>query len=141
MARSTTGTRRPGEAPRGRALLLLMVVFMVGCVHAAGPATADETGIRGTVSWGPVRPGPARLGESDVAPLQASFDVYGAAGPVARFESDEEGRFELPLPPGDYTLVPSADTPIPLPQRQKTAVTVPDSGFVTVEIRLDTGMR
>lgn len=81
------------------------------------------------------------MGESDSAPLEAAFDVYGAAGRVAGFESDEEGRFELALPPGDYTLVPSADTPIPFAQRQKTAVTVPESGFATVAIRLDTGMR
>lgn len=141
MARETSGDRQVARRFLRRVLLSCAAVFVIGCMQAAGPAHASETGIRGTVLWGPVRPGPARLGEAEEAPLSATFTVSGPEGRVARFESDADGRFELPLPAGTYTIVPVAGTPVPFPQRQTTRVTVPPDGYATVTIRLDTGMR
>jgi len=105
------------------------------------PVIAAETGIRGTVLWGPVNPGPSRAGQSDEAPLSASFIVHEAKHKVASFQSDDAGHFEVLLPPGEYTIVPGKTTPIPFPERQKTKVTVPEGGFADVTLRLDTGMR
>ena len=124
---------------RFSALLMVVCVLLSGC--ASAPAHASETGIRGKVLWGPVLPGPTRPGQSDEAPLSASFTVYGADQAVARFRSDDEGNFEVSLPVGDYTIVPNKDTPIPYPGKQKTKVTVPDDGYALVTIRLDTGMK
>jgi len=91
--------------------------------------------------WGPVRPGPVRLGQSDEAPLSASFIVFAADRKVASFRSDKEGHFELLLPAGDYTIVPDASTPIRAPQSQAKSVTVPLDGFAEVTLTFDTGMR
>jgi len=104
------------------------------------PVNAVETGIRGTILWGPVRPGPERLGQSDEAPLSATFGVYVADREVARFKTDKKGQFEVLLPAGEYMIVPDPSTPIFGPQRRKKKVTVPTDGFAEVTLRFDTGM-
>jgi len=121
--------------------LLMACIGLAGCLQTITPAYAVETGIRGTALWGPVRPGPSKLEEVDEAPLRASFAIYSAAHKIKKFESDCGGRFQVSLPPGDYTIVPDKSTPIPSPESQKTRVTVPEDGFTDIIIRLDTGMK
>lgn len=121
--------------------LMLSALCSIACLLVATSAGAADTGIEGTVVWGPISPGPERMGQDDEAPLRAAFVVYGPDKVVARFETDDEGRFTVSLPPGDYTIVPSKQTPIRNPGRQKTEVTVPADGYAIVTIRLDTGMR
>ena len=120
---------------------LLAAICAVGCLNADVPVNAAETGIRGTALWGPVKPGPSRLGQSDEAPLQATFLVHSAGRKVAQFKSDAKGNFEVLLPAGDYVIVPDKSTPMPAPQNQKKSVTVPADGFTVVTLRFDTGMR
>ena len=120
--------------------MLVAICLAVG-LFAVMPVNAAETGLRGTVLWGPVRPGPTRLGQSDEAPLRATFLVLAAEREVARFESDKKGYFEVLLPAGDYTIVPNKGTPIPAPQSQAKSVSVPVDGFAEVTLRFDTGMR
>ena len=120
---------------------LLAAIFLASGLFAAMPIRAAETGVRGTVLWGPVKPGPARLGQSDEAPLRATFLVFTAEREVARFESDKMGKFEVLLPAGDYTIAPIKGTPIPAPQSQAKSVSVPIDGFAEVTLRFDTGMR
>ena len=117
---------------------LLAAICMAGFL--APPANAAETGIRGTVSWGPVHGGPARMGRSEEAPLSASFLVLGSGKKVS-FKSDKKGYFEVSLPPGEYTIVPDKSKPMPFPGKQKKMVTVPEDGFAEVTLRFDTGMR
>ena len=120
---------------------LLAVVCLAGGLFAAMPAKAAETGIRGTVLWGPIKPGPTRVGQSDEEPFRATFIVLVAERQVARFKSDKKGKFEVLLPAGDYTIVPDRSTPIPAPQSQTKTVSVPEDGFAVVTLRFDTGMR
>ena len=109
-------------------------------MQIAMPVIAVETGIRGTALWGGVRPGPERLGQSDEAPLSATFLVLDAELEVAKFKSDRKGNFEVLLPPGDYTIVPDKSTPIIGLWCKKKKVTVPVDGFIEVTLRFDTGM-
>lgn len=138
MVRTATA---PGREFHRHLWLPLAVLLVVGSQYAAFPAYAAETGIRGKVLWGPISPGPTGPGQSDEAPLRASFTVYDGNQKVARFESDDSGCFEVSLPAGEYTIAPDKNTPIPYPGRQKTQVTVPENGFAVVTIRLDTGMK
>ena len=121
--------------------LLLAAICLVGGLNADMPVDAAEIGIRGTALWGPVKPGPSRLGQSDEAPFRATFIVLVDERQVARFKSDKKGNFEVLLPAGDYTIVPDKSTPIPAPQSQMKTVTVPEDGFAVVTLRFDTGMR
>ncbi len=132
--------------PRGRissyGLLLLATIFSVGPLHAETPVSDAETGIRGKVVMGPTRPGPAVQGQEYEAPFSASFHVLDVDDKaVARFESDENGRFTVLLPPGKYTIVPDASIPNPLIRRQRKTVTVPEDGFTDVALKFDSGMR
>ena len=120
---------------------LLAAICLVGCLNADMPVNAAETGIRGTALWGPVKPGPSRLEQSDEAPLSATFIVLAAERQVAQFKSDKNGKFEILLPAGEYTIVPHKSTSIPVPGSQKKSVTVPADGFIEVTLRFDTGMR
>jgi len=120
---------------------LLAAICAVGCLNADMPVNAAESGIRGTALWGPVKPGPSRLGQSNEAPFRATFIVLVDERQVAQFRSDKKGDFEVLLPAGDYTIVPDKSTPIPAPQSQKKTVTVPEGGFAVVTLRFDTGMK
>ena len=113
----------------------------MGCQLTTMPLSADQSGVKGTALWGPVKPGPVRAGYSDEAPLSAAFEVRQGGKVVARFKSDKAGRFEVLLPPGEYVITPAPGTPIPAPHSQDTNVTVPADGFAEVTLRLDTGMR
>ena len=121
--------------------VFLAAICLVGCPHTDMPVNTAETGIRGNALWGPVKPGPSRPGQSDEAPLRATFLVHSAGRKVAHFKSDAKGRFEVLLPAGDYVIVPDKSTPMPSPQEQKKSVTVPEEGFAVVTLRFDTGMR
>jgi hypothetical protein len=140
MARTALWRSACGEY-RYVPLMLALAISAVGSLQTAVPAHAAQTGIRGTVLWGPTSPGPTSPGQRDEAPLAASFTVYDADHAVARFESDGKGRFEVSVPAGDYTIAPDKGTPVPYPERQITQVTVPDDGYAVVTIRLDTGMK
>ena len=120
---------------------LLAVICLAGGLFVMVPVNAAETGVRGMVLWGPVKPGPAKVGQSDEAPFSATFIVFAADRQVARFKSDKKGNFEVLLPAGNYTIVPDKSTPIPAPQNQTKTVTVPGDGFAVVTLRFDTGMR
>ena len=122
-------------------LFLLVAICLAGGLFAMMPVNAAETGVRGTVLWGPVKPGPARVGQSDEAPFGATFIVLAGECQVAQFKSDKKGNFEVLLPAGEYTIVPDKSTPIPAPQSQTKTVTVPADGFAVVTLRFDTGMR
>ena len=140
MARTKMAAGRTGRRVHEQILLVLTGVIVIGCVHGAGPAHAAETGVRGNVLISPVRPGPERLGQNNEAPLSATFTVYEADRKVADFKSDEKGLFEVSLPPGTYVIVPSKGTPVPTPEQQKTRVIVPNDGFATITIRINSGM-
>ncbi len=142
MISLTTSPRHPGGRISSYVLLLLAAILLAGPLHADSPVSADETGIRGTVLMGPIRPGPVMAGQSHEAPFRASFHVLDVdQETVAKFKSDDSGYFTVLLPPGEYTVVPDASAPIVRAWHQKKTVTVPEEGFADVTLRFDTGMR
>ena len=142
MNSQTKTPRHPGGRISSYGLLLLATIFSVGPLHADTPVSAAETGIKGTVLMGPVRPGPAMAGQSHEAPFRASFQVLdGENKLVMSFTSDENGRFMILLPPGEYTIIPDSSAPIWRARHQKKTVTVPEGGFAGIILKFDTGMR
>jgi hypothetical protein len=121
--------------------LLAAICLAGGGLFVTMPVSAAETGVRGTVLWGPVEPGPTKVGQNDEAPFSATFIVFAGESQVAQFKSDKNGNFEVLLPAGDYTIAPDKSTPVPAPQSQAKTVTVPEDGFAVVTLRFDTGMR
>ena len=110
-------------------LLLALAVPGQGC--EANPLGREESGIEGQVLRGPVSPGPQVEGQPSEEPFSATFHVLdGEENEVARFDSDEEGLFQILLAPGDYTIVPDESAPILRPNRQRKRVTVPEGEIV-----------
>ncbi len=66
---------------------------------------AADSGVDGTISVSPSRPGPLRKGEPAEAPVsQTAFVVMQGGKKVAAFTTDAEGHFHLTLPPGHYVV-------------------------------------
>ena len=138
---SASAWPRPAEKGFRPLPLLLAGLYLIAALFYPAVGHSAETGLRGTVWWGPVKPGPTWLGQSDEAPFSANFIVFAAGREVARFKSDKQGQFEISLPAGNYTIVPDQSTPVPAPQDQGKPVTVPPGGFAVVTLHFDTGLR
>lgn len=120
--------------------LLLLLVSVPASFAASDPGPI--TGIEGTVTVSPIRPGPIRKGSElpNVAPLpNASFSVANEKGTVASFKTDGEGRFRLSLSPGHYA-VSLAENRFPHPCGP-LEVDVESGKMVRVDLRCDSGMR
>jgi hypothetical protein len=103
--------------------------------------TPTPSGITGETLMGPACPGPVQIDTPcpDI-PVQATIAVLNAnLEEVSRVQSDAQGKFTLPLPPGTYTLQPK---PISALQRaEPMTVTVVAGDFVSVIITYDSGIR
>jgi hypothetical protein len=99
------------------------------------------SGVFGTITLGPLQP-VSKPGEVNERPYQATVLVMSPDGlwEITHFQSDAEGRFRVPLAPGDYLLEPTFEGEI-YPRAEKQMVTVPQDQFVEVNIRYDMGIR
>ncbi len=76
---------------------------------AAEASPKPETGLEGVVTISPTHGGPIREGEDASRPLpETAFVVRRGDAEVAKFTTDAQGRFRVPLPPGEY-LVQAGD--------------------------------
>jgi hypothetical protein len=98
------------------------------------------SGIEGQVTLGPTCPGPVRPGQVCERPYQATITVLDQQGQdVTQFQSGADGRFQVPLAPGRYTLRP--ESPGALPRAGQLTVTVNPGRWTEVSIDYDTGLR
>ena len=103
-----------------------------------------ESGIEGQTVISPARPGPQRQGQPGSASYQTTLAVVNTADgrEVARFQTGSDGRFRVPLPPGEYTIGPPADAqPRRFPRGEQHTVTVVRGQFTQVTVAFDSGMR
>jgi hypothetical protein len=64
-----------------------------------------ETALEGVISAGPIHGGPSRQGVPDSRPVaNIEFLVEKERVTVASFQTDDQGRFRISLPPGHYTI-------------------------------------
>ena len=102
-------------------------------------AGEPANGIEGRVIIRPVH-SVERRGVTNQQPYQAKITVLDGAGrEVAVVESDAEGRFRLPLPPGSYELRP--ESPGVYPRAAAQRVQVRRNNMTQVEIVYDSGRR
>jgi hypothetical protein len=119
------------------AVVLILSLLLVGCNSQS--VTDGRSGIEGQITIGPMCP-VVRPGEScPDKPFSAEVTVRSeGGGEVARFRSDEQGRFHLALSPGTYTLLPKA---YGIQRAPEAKVTVTEGQFTTVNIGYDSGIR
>jgi carboxypeptidase family protein len=102
-------------------------------------ADVPASGIEGQVTIRPVRP-VERQGTPNARPYQAKITVLDASGrEISVVESDAEGRFRVPLPPGTYVLRP--ESPGRYPRASEQRVVVRDHALTHVSIVYDSGIR
>jgi hypothetical protein len=104
------------------------------------PAPPPGTGTYGTVTAGPTCPVERPDQPCPPQPVSAQIDAQDSTGRVAgTTHSDSQGRYTLPLPPGDYTL--NASTGNSMPRCQPVKVTVTSGSPTRADISCDTGIR
>lgn len=118
------------------------VAVALALVLAACGGAAPADGIEGRVLAGPTCPVqriPPDPGCAD-RPVAIALEVISAGGSVvARAETGADGAFRIAAAPGRYTVRSAAARP--LPALRPTPVEVPRTGWVTLELRADTGIR
>lgn len=133
--------RRPPAIPALLAALIVALLYSCGPLGATQPsATPLESGIRGSVRLGPTCP-VERRDLPCVTPYVAVLVILDVdQREVARVTSAADGRFEVALAPGDYTVTPTPGGD-PFPTAPPQAVTVIPGSFVEIQIDYDTGIR
>ena len=81
------------------------VILMTVCADMGQTPTGEESGIEGTITVSPARPGPTRVDAPNSAPLaNAAFSVESNNAEVASFTTDNKGHFRTALTPGHYKV-------------------------------------
>jgi hypothetical protein len=76
-------------------------------------------------------------------PLHGTVEATPAGGiePVARADSDEQGRFRMVLAPGSYVLRARNLTGAPVPVARPVTIHVTAGEFADITIHFDSGIR
>ena len=133
------------QRPRTVVAWLLVALVMVACTGpSAAPTGASTTGIRGSVTAGPVCPVEKNPPDPSCAPRPvagATIVIRNASGAqVAAAVSGADGAFSVSVPPGDYVIDPTPMSGLMGTAPQQTA-SVTSGSMTTVELQYDTGIR
>jgi hypothetical protein len=114
------------------------------CEFDACPAFT-KSGIRGTVLLGPICTVENNISNSTCAgkPYSVKLVINTADQKkyVSDFTSDENGKFSVEVPPGEYFIGASATTPNPPYCSQSGIIKVNKGVFTDVKIYCDTGIK
>jgi hypothetical protein len=123
--------------------LSVLALVAVVCGSEAATPGAEDQGVRGVVLLGPQCPVETVASPCPDVPLPGvTIRVLQDGKPLdVTASSDESGRFELRLPPGQYTLEAIVPADGPGMSAKPVDVTVPEGTFVDVVVPVDTGIR
>lgn len=123
--------------------LSILALVVVACGSEAPGPGAEDSGVRGVVLLGPQCPVVTDASPCPDVPLPGvTIRVLKDGEPLDETAtSDESGRFELRLPPGEYTLQAIVPEGGPGMFAKPVDVTVPADGSVDVVVPVDTGIR
>jgi hypothetical protein len=132
--------RKPYPLPVFVVLLALFSRF-VWAETPSTPKPEPETRLEGVISVGPIHGGPTRQGVPDSKPLaNIEFLVGKENSTVTSFKTDDQGRFQISLPPGHYTIS-RKDWKASVGSYGPFEVDVAAGQIKTVQWNCDTGMR
>src|SRR5215207_181791 len=119
-------------------LMLLMLAILTAC--SASSSTTPESGVEGQVLIGPVCPVEQQGETCPDRPYQATLTVNNPKGEkIVQIETDEDGKFKIPLEPGSYVLVPESIDMIPFASEQP--FTVAEGKYTQLTVAFDSGIR
>jgi hypothetical protein len=119
-------------------IILLLAVVLTAC--ASINPTPTDSGVEGRVFIGPMCP-VVKIGEEcPDQPYQAVLTVNSPKGErIVQVQTEADGTFKIPLPPGDYILHPESPNVMPFAQEQ--SFTVEAGKFTQVIVNYDSGIR
>ena len=120
--------------------LLIGVMILVLATCSIYSPTPRGSGIEGQVLLGPMCPVAQQGQDCPDQPYQATLTVMNRDGvQVAQFQTDDQGRFNIPLVPGEYILHPESPNGIPFAGDQSFMV---ETGrFTPIAVHYDSGIR
>lgn len=119
---------------------LIGVLILVLATCSIYSPTPRGSGIEGQVLIGPMCPVLQQGQECPDQPYQATLTVNNPSGmQIARFQTDEQGRFKVPLVPGDYVLHPESPDGIPFASEQTFSVQT--GQYTQLTVHYDSGIR
>ncbi|MCC6300788.1 MAG: hypothetical protein IT314_16000 [Anaerolineales bacterium] len=118
-------------------LLGILIVFLTAC---SAPPTPTDSGIEGQVFIGPMCPVIQEGGECPDQPYQTILTVLSPNGKeIVQVQTNEEGRFKIPLAAGEYILHP--ESPNVMPFASELSFIVEAGKFTQVIVKYDSGIR
>jgi hypothetical protein len=119
-------------------VLLLLLMLLSACSTLT--PTPIDSGLEGQVFIGPVCPVVQQGQECPDQPYQATLTVNNSNGrEIAKVQTDEQGRFKIPLEPGEYILHP--ESPNVMSTASEQNFTVEAGKFTQITITYDSGIR
>lgn len=103
-----------------------------------------DSGVEGVVTLGPTCP-VMRAGDTSCADKPYAADIQVIAigspksSPFATVESDEQGKYEIMLPPGEYALQAAGGNV--MPRCETKDITIEPAKIIKVDLSCDTGIR
>jgi hypothetical protein len=120
--------------------LLIGVLILALATCSIYSPTPRGSGIEGQVLLGPMCPVVQQGQECPDQPYQATLTVQDRNGmQITQFQTDDQGRFSIPLVPGEYILHPEAPDGIPFAGDQSFVV---ETGrYTLLTVHYDSGIR
>ncbi len=120
----------------------LILQFSAGLIPAFVGTTEDVSGIRGTVTIGPMCPVLQKGVPCPDLPFSTKLVIEDDMGvDVASVVSADDGTFQIELDAGSYVIVPGSPNPGAPPAASELAVEVESDAYTEVLIQYDSGIR
>lgn len=117
-----------------------VLILLLATCSAEPASTSTTSGVEGQVFIGPVCPVVQEGQECADRPYQATLIVNNSNGrEIVKVQTDEQGRFKIPLEPGEYILHP--ESPNVMPYAAEQVFVVEAGRFTQVNITYDSGIR
>jgi hypothetical protein len=119
-------------------ILVLVVVLLTACTSI--DPTPTDSGVEGQVFVGPMCPVVQEGQECPDQPYQATLTVNSPTGErIVQVQTEADGTFRIPLPPGEYILHPESPNVMPVASEQ--AFTVEEGRYTELTVNYDSGIR
>lgn len=120
--------------------LAIGVLILVMATCSVYSPTPRGSGIEGQVLIGPMCPASQQGQACPDQPYQATLTVKSPSGvQIVQVQADAQGRFHVPLVPGEYILHPESPNGIPFAGDQSFSVET--GSYTQITVHYDSGIR
>ncbi len=116
-----------------------ILILLLATCSLQQPAPVNS-GVEGQVFIGPICPVVQEGQECPDQPYQAALTVNSPDGRrIVQVQTNEQGRFKIPLEPGEYILHP--ESPNVMPYASEQTFTVESDKFTQIVVNYDSDIR